>query len=492
MLSKNIETPSNLLETTNDIIDLSDAKTLFKPPSDWTCKNGTIIPHQSYKKFLRTDLADIFKSQNITDPDLNEREIVAQVFPFKINQFMIDQIDWNNYQNDPIFQLTFPQKEMLLPNEISHIQSLKSSGASRNEIAKVVSDIRSAKNPAPANQASNRPFIDDDSEPEFIDGLQHKYKKIVLMFHKNAQTCHAYCTYCFRFNQFVGKDKFLEEDHVRLHRYLKEHTEVSDILMTGGDPATMKTDVWKKVLLPLLQPEYDHVQTIRMGTKALTYHPYRFLTEPDADELIELFATMRNHGKHVSIMGHFSHHQEMGPVTLEAVRRLREEAGATIRTQSPVMRHINDDPNVWATMWDKQIQNGMIPYYMFIARDTGAQNYFEITLSQALDIYQGARKQVSGLGHTARGPSMSSGPGKICVVGRETVANEDVFILKFLQARNNDWCDRVFFAKYDEKATWIDQLKPAFGEKKFFFEDEYHAILDEKQRKYNEMQQKKG
>ena len=41
------------------------------------------------------------------------------------------------------------------------------------------------------------------------------------MFHKNAQTCHAYCTYCFRFNQFVGKDKFLEEDHVRLHKYLK-------------------------------------------------------------------------------------------------------------------------------------------------------------------------------------------------------------------------------------------------------------------------------
>ena len=86
-----------------------------------------------------------------------------------------------------------------------------------------VSDIRSTKNPAPANQSANRPFIDDDNEPEFIDGLQHKYKKIVLMFHKNAQTCHAYCTYCFRFNQFVGKDKFLEEDHVRLHKYLKSH-----------------------------------------------------------------------------------------------------------------------------------------------------------------------------------------------------------------------------------------------------------------------------
>ena len=124
---------------------------------------------------------------------------------------------------------------------------------------------------------------------------------------------------------------------------------------------------------------------------------------------------------------------------------------------------------------------------MFIARDTGARHYFEIPLARALDIYQGARKLVSGLGHTARGPSMSSGPGKICVLGKERVGTEDVFILKFLQARNEDWCDRVFFAKYDEKAAWIDQLTPAFGEKKFFFEEEYEALLAEKQRKYNEM-----
>ena len=61
-----------------------------------------------------------------------------------------------------------------------------------------------------------------------------------------------------------------------------------------------------------------------------------------------------------------------------------------------------------------------------------ARVYFEIPLAQCLDIYQGARKQVSGLGHIARGPSMSSGPGKICVLGRETIAGEDVFALKFL------------------------------------------------------------
>ena len=80
------------------------------------------------------------------------------------------------------------------------------------------------------------------------------------------------------------------------------------------------------------------------------------------------------------------------------------------------MRHINDDPEVWATMWQKQIQLGVVPYYMFIARDTGPQQYFEVPLARCLTIYQEARKKLSGLGHTARGPSMSCGPGKICVL----------------------------------------------------------------------------
>jgi KamA family protein len=461
-----------------------DFKQFFAAPKDWKTESGSIIKHQPYKKYLRTDIRSIFESKKINDPFIEERELVAQVFPFKINQHIIDIIDWKAYQSDPLFQLTFPQVDMLQPSEILELKQLKRNNAPRSIIAEKVSEIRSSKNPAPANQSCNRPiFIDkesDDNNTYAIDGLQHKYPPIVLMFHKNAQTCHAYCTYCFRFNQFTGKDKFLENDATRLHNYVAQHPEIKDILMTGGDPATMKTFVWKETLLPLLHKKFDHVKNIRMGTKALTYHPYRFLTEPDADDLIKLFRKMKTNGKHISIMAHFSHFNELTPITLEAARRLREEAGVVIRTQAPIMKYINDDPKVWAKMWEIQISNGMIPYYMFVARDTGPQKYFEVSLAKALNIYQEARKMVSGLSHTCRGPSMSAGPGKICVLGKETVANEEVFILKFLQGRNQDWCDTVFFAKYDEKATWIDQLKPAFGEKEFFFESEYREIIKEK------------
>ena len=445
--------------------------------------NGETLEHKPYKKYLRTEIKDIFSKKGVIDKYLSERELIARVFPFKVNSHLLDLIDWQNFQTDPIFQLTFPQNGMLKTEELERLKAKIVTNASHEEIAKVISEIREEKNPAPSNQSANRPSYLDETDDEIYEceGLQHKYHTTVLMFHKNAQTCHSYCSYCFRFNQFVGKDQFLEEDSDRFHKYLKQHTEISDILITGGDPATMKTNVFKSMLLPLLKDDYSHIKNIRMGTKALTYHPYRFLTEPDADDLIELFSKLIENGKHISIMAHFTHYNEISDATKEAIKRLRS-IGCNIRTQAPLMKHINDSSEIWAKMWEMQVTLGMIPYYMFIARDTGPHKYFEVTFDRALKIYQNARKSLSGLSHTARGPSMSAGPGKICIIGQEKIAGEEVFILKFLQGRNPNWCDRVFFAKYDPNASWLSHLRPAFGEKEFFFEEEYKNLLFEKKK----------
>jgi hypothetical protein len=99
-----------------------------------------------------------------------------------------------------------------------------------------------------------------------------------------------------------------------------------------------------------------------------------------------------------------------------------------------------------------------------------------VPLARAYDIYREAMKQVSGLGRTARGPSMSAGPGKVEIQGVTEIQGEKVFVLRFIQGRNPDWVQRPFFARYDEQATWLDQLEPAFGESKFFFADEYAAM----------------
>lgn len=71
---------------------------------------------------------------------------------------------------------------------------------------------------------------------------------------------------------------------------------------------------------------------------------------------------------------------------------------------------------------------------------------------------------------------MSAGPGKIEIQGVTDINGEKVFVLRFVQGRNPDWVQKPFFAKYDENVTWFDQLKPAFGEKEFFFEKEYQSM----------------
>jgi hypothetical protein len=177
-------------------------------------------------------------------------------------------------------------------------------------------------------------------------------------------------------------------------------------------------------------------------------------------------------------MGHYSHPRELETdVAQEAVRRI-QNAGATVRCQAPLIKHVNDSADLWADMWKRQVRLGAVPYYMFVERDTGPKNYFEVPLTRAWEIFVDAYKQVSGLGRTVRGPSMSATPGKVLVSGVATVMGEEVLVLRFLQARNPDWVGRPFFAKYDPTATWLDDLEPAFGEAEFFFEEEHRELDD--------------
>jgi hypothetical protein len=112
-----------------------------------------------------------------------------------------------------------------------------------------------------------------------------------------------------------------------------------------------------------------------------------------------------------------------------------------------------------------------------VARDTGPQEYFHIPLYETWEIFRQAYQSVSGICRTVRGPVMSCLPGKVQILGVAEVQGEKVFVLRMIQGRNPDWVDRPFFAAYDEDAAWFDDLKPAFGEEKFFFQDELDRIL---------------
>ncbi|MGD8514304.1 MAG: lysine 2,3-aminomutase [Granulosicoccaceae bacterium] len=401
--------------------------------------------------------------------------VVAKVFPFRVNDYVINElIDWNNIPADPIFQLSFPQPGMLAEADFNRVADAVRS-EDKASIAAAVAEVRTKLNPHPAGQQTlNVPLLGDDP----LEGMQHKYRETVLFFPSQGQTCHSYCSFCFRWAQFVGDKelRFASKESDKLHAYLQQHKEVSDLLMTGGDPMVMKTRHLKEYLEALLKPEFRHVQTIRIGTKSLTFWPQRYVTDDDADELLALLKKLVDHGKHVALMAHFNHWREMDTdMCREAIRRIRE-TGAEIRTQAPLLQNINDDPEVWSDMWREQVRLGMIPYYMFVERDTGARHYFEVPLARAWEIYREAMQQVSGLARTARGPSMSAAPGKVEIQGVTEIHGEKVFVLRFIQGRNADWVQKPFFAKYDPDVCWFDQLQPALGADKFFFEEEFGEI----------------
>jgi hypothetical protein len=219
------------------------------------------------------------------------------------------------------------------------------------------------------------------------------------------------------------------------------------------------------------------VRSIRIGTKSVAYWPYRFVSDKDTRDVLRLFEKVAKAGKHLAIMGHQSHWVELStPIARQAIANIRE-TGAQYRTQSPVVRRVNDDPDVWTRMWQMQVELGCVPYYMFIERNTGAKHYFEVPLVRVVEIYRTAIRRVSGLARTARGPSMSALPGKVSIEGIADIKGEQVFVLKFLQARNPGWIKRPFFAEVDPKATWLTDLRPAFGEERFFYEEELEKIL---------------
>jgi KamA family protein len=436
------------------------------------------IEARRFKVFNERTLDRINALRGLPEEMRFEMQVVSSVLPFRVNQYVIDElIDWSRVPDDPIFQLTFPQRGMLEPEAYARMAALHRDGAERGEIQALARLLRGDLNPHPAGQLElNRPC---DTGGNVVDGLQHKYRETVLFFPSQGQTCHSYCTFCFRWAQFVG-DKELrmassEAEHML--GYLRAHPAVSDLLVTGGDPMVMKTRSLAQYLEPLLAPAYDHVRTVRIGTKALTFWPYRFVTDSDADDLLRLLGRMVDAGKNVAVMAHYNHWREMDtPIARAAIRRLRE-TGATIRSQGPLLAHINDRAEDWARLWREQVAVGIHPYYLFVERDTGARHYFEVPLATAWEIYRDAMQSVSGLSRTARGPSMSAGPGKVEVQGVTEIHGEKVFVLRFLQGRNPDWVQRPFFARFDAKATWLDQLRPAFGEARFFFEDEYEAML---------------
>ena len=382
---------------------------------------------------------------------------ISLVLPFRVNDYVLSElIDWDRVPDDPMFRLTFPQRGMLTAQDERQLAKLSADPDDKLLLREAVNAIRAQLNPHPSGQQQlNVPIRDGVRLP----GLQHKYRETVLYFPGQGQTCHAYCTYCFRWAQFIGDAdlRFAVPDPSGLVDYLAVHPEVHDVLVTGGDPMVMSTDRLRTHLEPLLGVE--SVRTVRIGTKAVAYWPQRFTTDPDADELLRLFEQVVASGRQLAVMAHFSHPRELETdLARRAITRIRA-TGAMVYCQAPMIAHVNDDAEVWSRMWRAELAAGAVPYYLFVERDTGPYDYFKVPLARAAWIFRDAYSSLPGLARTVRGPVMSATPGKIAVDGVEETAHGRYFQLRMVQARDPALVGRPFRAVYSDTAAWYDELE---------------------------------
>ncbi|MCU0235710.1 MAG: hypothetical protein MUC72_01335 [Acidobacteria bacterium] len=416
---------------------------------------------------------------------IREREFFIEVYRFLATKHVLNSIDWNSYEKDPMYHLIFPQPGMIHADEVKKYIDAKND----DERKKVVEEYKKKTNPHDGKQKLNKPwFVNKEGRLEILQGCQHKYPPVKLIFDKTTQNCFAFCTYCFRHAQVRGdEDMFVQHDVGQVHDYLKKHKEISDILITGGDAGFITRERLAEYVNPLMEdPELVHIKTVRFGSRAITFHPELLLSD-QFKEILELWKKVIDSGIQVVWMAHFSTSRDiLNPGSVAAIRRLKQY-GISVKSQSPIMNHVSlfKDENGKVDI-DKSAQNwidlgnilamvGVGFHSMYCARPTGEHHYFTAPLADISRIFNKIYRELASINRPSRYITMTSSSGKISLLGTGEINGEKIFALKFNEGRDMDWMDRVYFAKFDEKENTIEKLEP-YGTGKYFYEDELIEI----------------
>ena len=430
-------------------------------------------------------IVEMLHNHGIELGHLKERELFINVYRFMATKHVLNTINWKNFENDSVFQLVFPQPGMIKAD----VAEAYLKATSEEERGKIVNDYIKETNPHDGKQKLNKPwFRNENGEIEIIEGSQHKYPECQLIFDVTTQNCFAFCNYCFRHAQLRGdEDMFIQNDISQIHKYLRIHKEVTDVLITGGDAAYITHERFEEYINPIIEdPRLSHIKTIRLGTRVLTFHPELILTKK-FNNMLDSFQKLNDNGIQLVFMSHFSTPREiLNPSTVAAIKRLRSR-GVVVKSQSPIMNHIslfqkeNGDVDIersaqnWIDLGNILAMLSVGFHSIYCARPTGEHHYFTAPLADINKIFYKVYGSLASINRPSRFITMTSSAGKISLLGTVEVNGETVFALKFNEGRKMEWMDRIYLAKYDENETTIEKLKP-YQSEKHFYEDELIEI----------------
>jgi lysine 2,3-aminomutase len=340
----------------------------------------------------------------LSEEERQQLKPVAEKFAFRTNDYYQSLIDWND-PDDPIRRIVMPDIQ-----ELGEFGEMDAS----NELSYTA-----------------------------LKGLEHKYADTALLLVNNV--CGAYCRFCFRKRLFTDGNDEVTNDITDAIAYIQRHSEINNVLLSGGDPLIMSTGKLEQIISQLRA--IDHVRIIRIGTKMTAFDPFRILNDPS---LLEMLSKYSLPNKKIFVMAHFNHPRELTEPALKGLQLL-QKAGAITVNQSPLIRGVNDKSEIIAELFSTLSYNGVVPYYLFLCRPTLGNEPYVVPVEKAWEIFEEARRRLAGLAKQAR-LCMSHSTGKIEVVGK--IENKMVF--RYHRAPNPLDCGRLMIFDSDPTAGWLD------------------------------------
>ncbi len=356
----------------------------------------------------------------LTKEEKEKLKEVTKHFRFFANDYYLSLIDWND-PKDPIRRLIIPSLE----------------------------ELEAWGDFDPSGEAHYMP----------VPGVEHKYGTVALFL--SSAACGGLCRYCFRKRIFYeGKgEKLVDLD--KAIEYVKEHKEITNVLLSGGDPLMLSNDRIDEILTRLR--EIEHVKIIRFGTRIPVYNPYRILED---DELINILKKHNRPDSRIYFITHFMHVKELTDVAIKAIDKLLT-TGIIMANQTPMIRGVTDNHEWLAALFEKLSHIGVPPYYVFQCRPTIGNKTYAVPIEEGYQIFERAKSLVSGLAKRARF-AMSHKLGKVEIVG---LTDEHVFF-KFLRAHNRQNSSKFFIAKRNPNAYWLDDYEEIVKEFRLWDKDE--------------------
>jgi lysine 2,3-aminomutase len=336
-------------------------------------------------------------------------EKIIKVHPMRITPYYMSLIDWSD-PDDPIRRMAVPSVEEL----------------------------------------SVEGFYDTSGEAENTKllGLQHKYSETALILATNQ--CAMYCRHCFR-KRLVGlPNKEILRRFEDAAAYVAEHQEINNVLISGGDPLVLGSDIIRKLLEVLVR--IKHIRFIRIGSRVPVTFPERL----SDSKLLAILKKYSRSDKRLHVVTQFNHPREITPQSIGAVSNLLE-AGVLVSNQTVLLRGVNDNPGTLATLMNRLVGVGVVPYYVFQCRPVRrVKHYFQVPLCKGARIVEEAKASCNGLSKRFK-YIMSHVTGKIEILG---IMHGEIYF-KYHEAKDRENLGLMFKCQVDEGAGWLDDFRDA-------------------------------